>query len=209
MPWPSAVETLKHQQDSCTGQAKRMPKKRFHVTFGAHKKLFFWSTSHAIRTPKNCFTLPTEPKKSFRISVENRCKRCLCQAPSKHSNPSRIRGQAKQNACQKNCFTLPLESIKNSNSFGAHATQYARQKTASRCLRNAWKAIESPAPKTVENRCKRCLCQAPPKHSNTSRIRGQAKQNACQKNCFTLPLEPIIYNAFGAQASQDGTHEKV
>ena len=155
----------------------------------------------------------TERTKRYRISsiktIENRCKRCLCQAPSKHSNPSRIRGQAKQNACQKNCFTLPLESIKNSNSFGAHATQYARPKTASRCLRNAWEAIESPAPKTVENRCKRCLCQAPPKHSNTSRIRGQAKQNACQKNYFTLPLEPIIYNAFGAQASQDGTHEKV
>ena len=23
------------------------------------------------------------------------------------------------------------------------------------------------------------------------------------------PLEPIIYNAFGAQATQDGTHEKL
>ena len=75
--------------------------------------------------------------------------------------------------------------------------------------RNARTGIESPAPKTVENRCKRCLCQAPAKHSNPSRIRGQAKQNACQKNSFTLPLEPIIYYAFGAQASQDGTREKV
>ena len=93
------------------------------------------------------------------------------------------------------------------HAFGAHnllcfwSTSLAR--------RNARTGIESPAPKTVENRCKRCLCQAPAKHSNLSRIRGQAKQNACQKNSFTLPLEPIIYYAFGAQASQDRTHEQV
>ena len=123
MPLPSACETLKPQQDSWTGHAQRMPKKHFHVTFGTHNLLCFWSTSLA--------------------------------------------------------------------------------------RRNARKGIESPAPKTVENRCKRCLCQAPAKHSNPSRIRGQAKQNACQKNSFTLPLEPIIDYAFGAQASQDGTHEKV
>ena len=52
MPLPGACETLKPQQDSWTGQAKRMPKKLFHVTFGTHNLLCFWSTSLARRNAR-------------------------------------------------------------------------------------------------------------------------------------------------------------
>ena len=114
MPLPGACETLKPQQDSWTGQAKRMPKKLFHVTFGTHNLLCFWSTSLARPNARTGIESPA-PK-----TVENRCKRCLCQAPAKHSNPSRIRGQAKQNACQKNSFTLPLEPPKKKKRAPVH-----------------------------------------------------------------------------------------
>ena len=140
---PSAFETLKPQQDSWTGQAKRMPKKLFHVTFGIQKKKqFFWSTCHAIRTPKNCFTLPTECMKSYRISSTKNRRKSLQEMPLpsasetlKHQQDS-WPSQAKR---PKKLFHV---------TFGTHNLQCFWSTSLAR--RTARKGIESPASKPLK-----------------------------------------------------------
>ena len=126
MPLPSASETLKHQQDSWPSQAKRMPKKLFHVTFGTHNLHCFWSTSLARRNARKGIESPAS--KPLKIVARDAFAKRLRNTQT----PAGLVDRPSKTHAKKNCFTLPLESIKNSNSFGAHATQYARQKTASR-----------------------------------------------------------------------------
>ena len=117
LPWRRSCETLEQQQDSGT-------------TFGIHKTTIFcpleqaeplaeipWrrscetleqqqdsGTCQAKRTPKKCFTSPLESIKqqSFVLSSkQNHYQKSLGGAVAKHSNSSRIRAHAKQNARRK------------------------------------------------------------------------------------------------------------
>ena len=96
----------------------------------------------------------------------------LGEAHAKHSNSSRIRAHATQNAVRQNAF---------------------------RYLRNPYKTKTSLLASTLGSRqhqqaSKECHGGAHAKHSNSSRLRAHAKQNAVQQNApryLWNPLEPI------------------
>ena len=75
IPWRRSCETLEQQQDSGTCQAKR--------------------------TPKKCFTSPLESIKQQSFVLSSKQNHYLGGAVAKHSNSSRIRAHAKQNARRK------------------------------------------------------------------------------------------------------------
>ena len=159
-------ETLKQQQDSSPCQAKCSPTK--------------------------CFPLPLEPIKNINSFVRHpgcgRSSETIGASPLEaefrhtriHSNSSSMRLHAKQNAARQNAS--PYLWNYRTHTIGAQGRKSLQEKLQ-RCRRNALKAIESPASKTVENRCKRSFCPTPSKHSNTNKIHAQTMRNSNQKNC--------------------------
>ena len=125
------------------------------------------SPCQAKRSPTKCFPLVLEPIKN---SAFVRHPRCEAGSDTIGANPlgagsETPEQQQDSSPCQakrtpKKCLTLPLESIKEDT----------KQPLAERPRR----AIESPASKAFGG--------APPKHSNSSRIRTHATQKAHRKS---------------------------
>ena len=124
------------------------------------------SPCQAKRSPTKCFPLPLEPIKNSAFVRHRRC-----EAGSDTIGASRLEAgsetpeqQQDSSPCQakrtpKKCLTLPLESIKEDT----------KQPLAERP-----RELESPASKAFGG--------APPKHSNSSRIRTHATQKAHRKS---------------------------
>ena len=140
-PWNTATESLEQQNTSgslrCEKSqtqsghepktAKTRSKKLFHVTFGIHKKQSFGPQEHmpSLETHRQVLHWNrSEIVSNSGVGIHFRKPRtaarfvpkvCKTQAgKTLSSNSSKIRAQGMQNTSQKNSFTLPLESKKNS-----------------------------------------------------------------------------------------------
>ena len=143
MPLPSASETLKHQQDSWPSQAKRMPKKLFHVTFGTHNLQCFWSTSLARRNARKGIESPAS--KLWKIVARD----AFAKRLQNIQTPAGFVDRPNKTHAKKNCFTLPAKRLRNTQTpFGTHNLQFFW--STSHARRNARKAIESPASKLLK-----------------------------------------------------------
>ena len=104
-----------------------------------------------------------------------------------------------QQASSKGCRGEAHAKHSNSSRIRAHATQNAVRQNAFRYLRNPYKTKTSLLASTLGSRqhqqaSKECHGGAHAKHSNSSRLRAHAKQNAVQQNApryLWNPLEPI------------------
>ena len=104
-----------------------------------------------------------------------------------------------QQASSKGCRGEAHAKHSNSSRIRAHATQNAVRQNAFRYLRNPYKTKTSLLAGTLGSRqhqqaSKECHGGAHAKHSNSSRLRAHAKQNAVQQNApryLWNPLESI------------------
>ena len=112
-------------------------------------------------------------------------KGCRGEAHAKHSNSSRIRAHATQNAVRQNAFRYlwnPLESIKTR--MQAHRRQKLWISSRIQAKRMPKNSFTSPL-EPIKNNKKQCWygSETPElvRFRNTQTLAGHAKQNACQK----------------------------
>ena len=187
-PLEAGSETPEQQQDSSPCQAKRSPTKCFPSPLEPIKKQFFlgarlvpkplaqvpWrrrsdkmlSPCQAKPGPTKCFPLPLEPINTSAFVRHPSCGRSseTIGASPLEAGSETPEQQQDSSPCQakrtpKKCLTLPLESIKEDT----------KQPLAERP-----RELESPASKAFGG--------APPKHSNSGRIRTHATQKAHRKS---------------------------
>ena len=147
-----------------------------HVTFGTHKKKQSFGSKNT-RTPAAVEPLPS--KKTVRNVDSGRWLLTVLSAPPKHQQDSRP-CQAKN--AQTECFTSPLEPIKNKASAPKQANASmsrasAKQKTFRNVDSERWLLKVSSASDSKR-----------PKHQQDS---SPCQAKNAQTECFTSPLEPI------------------
>ena len=174
-------------------------------------------------TQTECFTSPLEPiknkasvpkhpnasstveplpsKKPFETWIPNDgCSKSGQRQIRKDRNTSKIRAHAKQKNTQTECFTSPLEPIKNKASVPKHPNA-----SSSRASVPSKKPFETWIP---NDGCSKSRQRQIRKDRNTSKIRAHAKQKNTQTECFTSPLEPIKNKASNASSSRASAKQK-
>ena len=162
--------------------SKKHADRMLHVTFGTHKKQSFGAERPERQQRSSRASVPS--KKPFETWIPNDgCSKSRQRQIRKDRNTSKIRAHAKQKNTQTECFTSPLEPIKNKASVPKHP--------------NASSTVEPlPSKKPFEtwipnDGCSKSGQRQIRKDRNTSKIRAHAKQKNTQTECFTSPLEPI------------------